>query len=211
MKNRRFQAALVCGCVLAVASPAYADTSTSTATTSSWSSEATTNLQQQGCDPTVAANIAAAQDAQIKAQTLMAHTLYDYIKQNGHSAASCLSSLMPSATFALPNTSDLWNRVASMVCSKIQEVADPTVSTITSKVSQVEGSLSGYSSLSLGNGSFNLGTIPTGFSVSSTGQALNTQAIVNDLYDNTANGTFNYGSNASQYINTSNLLKVSGQ
>lgn len=182
-------------------------------TTTGWTSEASSAMQAQGCDPAVVQRISQAQDAEIRSQTVMAHTLFDYIKDIKMSAATCLNSLMPHLYFGRSGSSNIWGQIGNAVCNAIDEMVDPTLSTINGGISSFTGSMSNslYQNLSLGNGAVNLGSVPMGISVSqSGGQLLNTDALVNSLYDNTTNGTFDYTKNAGSFFQTGNLLNVYG-
>lgn len=182
-------------------------------TATSWSSDATNAMQEQGCDPAVVQRISQAQDAEIRAQTTMAHQLYDYLKNLKTNAATCLNSLMPHMYFGRGGLGDIWGQIGNAVCSEMNQMAEPTIGTINGGVSNLTGNLSSalYKNLSLGNGAINLGSVPMGLNISNGGgQLLNTDAIVNSLYDNTVNGSFNYTKNASSFFKPGNALQVYG-
>ena len=94
--------------------------------TTGWTSEASTAMQEQGCDPAVVQRISQAQDAQIRAQSEMAHALFDYIKQLKTDAASCLSGLMPHSYLVRGGFGNLWDQNGIPVCNVIEQLADPT-------------------------------------------------------------------------------------
>ena len=150
--------------------------------TTGWTSNASTAMQAQGCDPAVVQRISQAQDAEIRAQSEMAHKLFDYIKDLKTSAASCLSSLMPHAYFGREGLGNIWDQIGNAVCNEIDQMADPTLNTINGGISNITGNLSNslYKNLSLGNGAINLGSVPMGVSVGQGGgSVLNTDAILN--------------------------------
>ena len=166
-------------------------------------------MQDQGCDPNVAQMISKVQQANISGNTEMAHKLYDYINQISNQVEGCLQSLLPSAIFQKPGVGDLWNTIGNQVCNRINQVADPTLSTINNGIGQVQGTIDNtlYHNISLGVGGVNLGTVPMGYQATSTGSLFQNGAF-SKLYNSV---TTNKYDSIGSYINTGNLMQIDGK
>lgn len=131
-----------------------------------WSSEASKNMSSQGCDPLVTKAISTAQQANIKGRTQLANDLYKRVLNNmKYEALSCLKSMMPSAIFQRETGFNLRSQIESFVCQGVTQMVDPMVERINDATSTAEGTVNGYVNhgFNIGGGSFNLGTIQSGF------------------------------------------------
>lgn len=166
---------------------------TTSTTTSSWSQESASKPAQEGCDDNVLKLIGQAQENQIQGETKMAHSIYDYLNQMKNDAKSCLQNMMPQAIFQKNSLlqgdgngghSNLWNMVGNQICSKLNEVADPTLNTINAGINKGTDALTGvlYQNVTIGGGNLNLGTVPSGLQVNRGGSLFSNNAFSN-IYD----------------------------
>lgn len=158
-----------------------------TSSTSSWSQESASKSAQEGCDDNVLKLIGQAQENQIQGETKMAHSIYDYLNQMKNDAKSCLQNMMPQAIFqknSMFQSGSLWNMVGNQICSKLNEMADPTLNTINSGINKGTDAITGilYQNVTIGGGNLNLGTVPTGVQVNRGGSLFSNNAFSN-IYD----------------------------
>lgn len=191
MRKKGIKRILLAGCFgncliasLLMAPAASAQTTTTTSTATSWAQESSSKASEEGCDDKVLQLISQAQENQIQGETKMAHSIYDYLNDLKNQAKSCLDNMMPSAIFQKTDMSGLWNQLGSMVCSKLNEMADPTLNTINAGINKGTDALTGalFQNVTLGNGTLNLGSVSTGVQINRGGSLFSSGAF-NTLYE----------------------------